>query len=719
MAVKRQVVMGVASLAALYVGVANAQGLGELRLDSALNQPLSATISIQGGGNVSPSDVLVTLASPEAFEKAGIDRPHFLTDLRFIPVIENSQLVIRVESNRPVREPYLNFLIELRRPNGRMLREYTILLDPPLFDGSATAAAAVPAPVPRTPEPRRPTPSEPSTRSAAVPGPSAAPRTQAPLTAASLDLPDLKPDPNAPTHTTVAGDTLWDIAARNRPDRTIAIRDSMAAIKSLNPGAFVNGDLNRLRVGQELVLPTDEQLRTASTGGAASRQTAAADPAPRTEAAVPDRQPAAEPVEPETASAEVADTQVPQAGADLAQAPAAEGAVAAQEEPILSGKLRIEESTVSAAEADAEELLGRLQSLEARFNVLLNELDARDRQIASLQAELEVLRQARDAEESADMVAGAPGGVLGGGDSGRGPTSPDGTDSPGSIQGEGMPAQEVQPQGFMATWWPAFAAAGAFLMGLLVAGARSRPRREDEVVEGDSDQPESGPARSAPALLGSGMVARPAAVQPPKPVDPLDGVELYVTYGRFAEARAMLDKAIDEDPSRLDLRYKQLRVLGELGDLAAFEEQEEEILELGGDEERVEQIRDRFPALFDDESAAGLVEHVDRVDPLFDEEDLEDAYDEVEDADVDADDEARKIAAGSQLNLNDFTLDPDWDLIEGLTTAPRKSKDVETEDAPDISNVFNSSLHDFPEVEELHDAHHEHFGDQQEDKRKN
>ena len=181
----------------------------------------------------------------------------------------------------------------------------------------------------------------------------------------------------------------------------------------------------------------------------------------------------------------------------------------------------------------------------------------------------------------------------------------------------------------------------------------------------------------------------------------------------------MLDKAIDEDPSRLDLRYKQLRVLGELGDLAAFEEQEEEILELGGDEERVEQIRDRFPALFDDESAAGLVEHVDRVDPLFDEEDLEDAYDEVEDADVDADDEARKIAAGSQLNLNDFTLDPDWDLIEGLTTAPRKSKDVETEDAPDISNVFNSSLHDFPEVEELHDAHHEHFGDQQEDKRKN
>ncbi|HSP32276.1 MAG TPA: peptigoglycan-binding protein LysM, partial [Halomonas sp.] len=139
MAVKRQVIAGVATLAALYVGVSNALGLGELQLDSALNQPLSASIQLQGGEGLSPDDIRVSLANQEAFQSAGIDRPFFLTDLRFVPVVENNRLFIRVESSRPVREPFLNFLVELRRPNGRMLREYTLLLDPPLYQPQAGA----------------------------------------------------------------------------------------------------------------------------------------------------------------------------------------------------------------------------------------------------------------------------------------------------------------------------------------------------------------------------------------------------------------------------------------------------------------------------------------------------------------------------------------------------------------------------------------------------
>jgi pilus assembly protein FimV len=369
--------------------------------------------------------------------------------------------------------------------------------------------------------------------------------------------------------------------------------------------------------------------------------------------------------------------------------------------------LRIEETEVSAAEADAVELLGRLQALEARFNVLLNELDARDRQIASLQAELEVLRQARDAEDGAGALAGMPGAEGGSGTSGPGPSSLDGSDSPapGSIQAEAFPAQQAQPQGFFATWWPAFAAAGAFLLGLLLASLRSRPAREDEAPAEESDDQRAETARPGTALIGSSMVARPVAIQQPKPVDPLDGVELYVTYGRFAEARAMLDKAIDEDPARLDLRYKQLRVLAELGEASAFEEQEAEILELGGDESRIEQIKDRFPDLFN-ETDPDMVEQVDQLEPLFDEEDLEDAYDH---------DEAETTASApsegaSQLNLNDFTLDPDWDLIEGLNPTPRKSRSNGEAERPIIENdVFESSLHEFPEVEELHADDRDHF----------
>jgi pilus assembly protein FimV len=115
------------------------------------------------------------------------------------------------------------------------------------------------------------------------------------------------------------------------------------------------------------------------------------------------------------------------------------------------------------------------------------------------------------------------------------------------------------------------------------------------------------------------MVARPVAQQAPKaPVDPLDGVELYITYDRFTEARTMLDKAIDEEPERLDLRYKQLRVLAELGEGPGFAEQAEEVRELDGDMERVDQIKARFPLMFNDNG--DMVARSQRSEPLLDEE---------------------------------------------------------------------------------------------------
>ncbi|MFU1923740.1 FimV family protein, partial [Klebsiella pneumoniae] len=69
--------------------------------------------------------------SPEEFSKAGVDRLYYLTDLKFTPVVKpNGKSVIRVTSSKPVQEPYLNFLVEVARPNGRIVREFTVLLDP-------------------------------------------------------------------------------------------------------------------------------------------------------------------------------------------------------------------------------------------------------------------------------------------------------------------------------------------------------------------------------------------------------------------------------------------------------------------------------------------------------------------------------------------------------------------------------------------------------------
>ena len=92
--------------------------------------------------------MIPVLASLEEFNRAGIDRQYFLTDLKFTPVLRpNGKSVIQVSSSKPVREPYLNFLVEVLWPNGRLLREYTLLLDPPLYSPETAAAAAPQLPI--------------------------------------------------------------------------------------------------------------------------------------------------------------------------------------------------------------------------------------------------------------------------------------------------------------------------------------------------------------------------------------------------------------------------------------------------------------------------------------------------------------------------------------------------------------------------------------------
>ncbi|HWV08731.1 MAG TPA: peptidoglycan-binding protein LysM, partial [Pseudomonas sp.] len=137
----RHLLLGLASSSALYSGVVPALGLGEITLHSALNQPLDAEIELLEVGDLTSSDVLVRLASAEVFSRSGVDRLFFLNDLRFTPILRGSNSVIRVVSNRPVNEPYLNFIVEVARPNGQLLREYTVLLDPPGSSAYRTMAS--------------------------------------------------------------------------------------------------------------------------------------------------------------------------------------------------------------------------------------------------------------------------------------------------------------------------------------------------------------------------------------------------------------------------------------------------------------------------------------------------------------------------------------------------------------------------------------------------
>jgi len=232
---------------------AHALGVGEVSLNSRLNQPLDAKIALFEAAGLDANEVIVRLASPEAFERVGLDRPYFLTDLKFSPRLQGAQGNIIVTSSKPVREPYLSFLIEVIWPNGRMLREYTLLLDPPLY-APTQQATATPARTAAS-QPERPT-------VAATP-----PATQPvqPMRPTSAEAPQTTSPVVSPggQYQTQSNDTLWEIAKHFGASGN-TVHQTMLAIQDLNPQAFINNNINLLKKGQILRLPDEQQINKRS-----------------------------------------------------------------------------------------------------------------------------------------------------------------------------------------------------------------------------------------------------------------------------------------------------------------------------------------------------------------------------------------------------------------------------------------------------------------------
>lgn len=149
--------------AVTWSAVAPALGLGDITVHSALNQPLRADIALVDAAGLEEGELSVSLATADEFSRAGVERVFFLNDLKFTPILRGNRSLIQVTSNKPVNEPFLNFLVQLNQPNGRLLREYTVLIDPP---GS-------PEIVPATEEPAvsRPSSAFPSVQPAVAPPP--------------------------------------------------------------------------------------------------------------------------------------------------------------------------------------------------------------------------------------------------------------------------------------------------------------------------------------------------------------------------------------------------------------------------------------------------------------------------------------------------------------------------------------------------------------------
>ena len=237
-------------------------GLGDIRLNSALNEPLSAEIDLVAPTAEELGSLSAQLASPELFQRVGIDRAAFLDTVRFqVGRGRDGRNVLLVSSAAPISEPFVTFLVEVNWPRGRLLREYTVLLDPPVF---APAEAAMPTAIaaPRTPR-------------TAAPASSAAPSQPRPAPAAQ---PAAAPGGETPSSYQVRrGDTLYRVAAQFTDGDRSAVNRMMIAMYRDNPEAF-GGNVNVLRAGAILRVPGPDALANISASEASSeigRQTAA------------------------------------------------------------------------------------------------------------------------------------------------------------------------------------------------------------------------------------------------------------------------------------------------------------------------------------------------------------------------------------------------------------------------------------------------------------
>lgn len=572
---------------------ANAAGLGKLTVTSALGQPLRGEIELVAVQKDDIGSVSVRVAPMDAFREAKIERPSTLSSMHFsVEKRPNGDPYVKVTSTTPVNEPFLDLLIELNWPAGRLMREYTVLLDPP---GFAEPQAVAPVAMPITPMPLPATPAAPAAReaeaTATVP---AAPARKAidkeSEKPAKEEKKTVAPQPKSETYGPVKkGETLARIASQVRPDG-VSLEQMLVGLYRDNPKAFI-GNMNRMKTGQILRVPEAEKLADITSKDAAREvKVQAADwhaYRQKLAAAVAEAAPERAEAPPQAAVGKI----TPKVE-DKAAKPAPSADVLklskgdAKEAKGMQDKIRALEEEATARGKTIKEANERIAQLEKSIKEMQRLVELKNQNLAELQKQAakpqqpapEAVKPAvpevKPAEQKPAPKLEAPAKPI--------PEIAKPAVKPKPVEPAAEPAWY---EGILSN--PLYLGGGvvAALLGgllwLMVLGNRRRKNLttfEDSIMTGGDLKANTVYGEATGGVIDTGDTSFLTDFSQAglgnidtNDVDPIAEAEVYMAYGRDAQAEEILKEAMAKDPNRHEIQLKLLEIYAGRKNTNAFE----------------------------------------------------------------------------------------------------------------------------------------------------
>ena len=563
----------------------HAAGLGKMSVNSALGQPLAAEIELFAADKAELESLSASLASDQAFRDANVEFAPVLSSLRFsVEKKPNGKSVLKVTSSRPVNDPFVDMLIELNWASGRLVREYTMLLDPP---GMAPQQSVAPVVVtPTKPPVTRRTPPPVADQAPAADKPSAPVAAKAPVPAAE-PAPQPVVASAAPDQVRVKrGDTLSGIAKKMRP-AGVSLEQALVGLYRENPQAF-EGNMNRMKAGVTLAVPSTEkaasipqreavrEIKLQSDDWRAYRQSLAG----KVQEA-----PAAEPAPSQASSGKL----TPKVEDRAKPAPDAQ-------KDVLKLSKVTPPATAAAGKLDekraAQEKLDKLRALEEDAIARQNAMKESEQRAAMLEKQIQDAQKLIEMKEQANAGAASEPVVVA-----AAPVVQVPAPVPAPVVQKPAPVAAVEaPVAPTENWFTPLLANPMYWGGALVAlglggalwwmmaGGSGRRRKtgaalDDSIMSGGDVRPTSviGGAASGGSIntgdtsfltdfsqAGLGTIDT-------HDVDPIAEAEVYMAYGRDAQAEEILKEAINKNPDRPEVRVKLLEVYAARRNTTAFE----------------------------------------------------------------------------------------------------------------------------------------------------